>query len=192
VKQEVVTAYPSHACPCTVWAWPNNAQHRVWPRPGGSCRCTRIRGTLVPRTCARAVVASRGRVCRVTAKDRFKIIEKPFKSRICKPKRQGPGKRSLPGSLPKARQDTCRGKVSGAARYQARQGIRRGKVLAATRCDAVLLCCRSSASASMAFWGLPGMRGGVLCGRRRTVASGADGTSTFPMSKTPRYMYLDS
>ena len=24
------------------WAWPNSAQHRVWPRPGGSCRCTRV------------------------------------------------------------------------------------------------------------------------------------------------------
>ena len=24
------------------WAWPNSARHRVWPRPGGSCRCTRI------------------------------------------------------------------------------------------------------------------------------------------------------
>ena len=24
------------------WACPNSARHRVWPRPGGSCRCTRI------------------------------------------------------------------------------------------------------------------------------------------------------
>ena len=24
------------------WAWPNSAWHSVWPRPGGSCRCTRI------------------------------------------------------------------------------------------------------------------------------------------------------
>ena len=24
------------------WAWPNSARHRVWPRPGGSCRCTRV------------------------------------------------------------------------------------------------------------------------------------------------------
>ena len=24
------------------WAWPNSARHRVWPRPGGSCRCTRL------------------------------------------------------------------------------------------------------------------------------------------------------
>ena len=24
------------------WAWPNNARHRVWPKPGGSCQCTRV------------------------------------------------------------------------------------------------------------------------------------------------------
>ena len=24
------------------WAWPNSARHRVWPRPGGSCWCTRV------------------------------------------------------------------------------------------------------------------------------------------------------
>ena len=24
------------------WAWPNSAWHRVWPRPGGSCRCSRV------------------------------------------------------------------------------------------------------------------------------------------------------
>ena len=24
------------------WAWPNSARHRVWPRPGGSYRCTRV------------------------------------------------------------------------------------------------------------------------------------------------------
>ena len=24
------------------WAWPNSARHCVWPRPGGSCRCTKI------------------------------------------------------------------------------------------------------------------------------------------------------
>ena len=23
------------------WAWPNSARHRVWPRPGGSCQCTK-------------------------------------------------------------------------------------------------------------------------------------------------------
>ena len=31
------------ACACALfWAWPNSARHRVWPRPGGSCRCTKI------------------------------------------------------------------------------------------------------------------------------------------------------
>ena len=25
-----------------LWAWPNSARHRVWPWPGGSCRCTRV------------------------------------------------------------------------------------------------------------------------------------------------------
>ena len=24
------------------WAWSNSARHRVWPRPGGSCRCTKV------------------------------------------------------------------------------------------------------------------------------------------------------
>ena len=47
------------------WAWPNSARHRVWSRPGGSCRCTRVG---VPRTCARAVAAPRGKACRATAK----------------------------------------------------------------------------------------------------------------------------
>ena len=25
-----------------LWAWPNSARNRVWPRAGGSCRCTRV------------------------------------------------------------------------------------------------------------------------------------------------------
>ena len=24
------------------WAWSNSARHRVWPRPRGYCRCTRV------------------------------------------------------------------------------------------------------------------------------------------------------
>ena len=50
------------------WAWPNSARHRVWPRPGGSCRCTKVGVPLVSRTCARAVAASRGKACQVIAK----------------------------------------------------------------------------------------------------------------------------
>ena len=29
------------------WAWPNSARHRVWPRPGGSCRCTKVGALLL-------------------------------------------------------------------------------------------------------------------------------------------------
>ena len=34
----VKTAPPARAL---FWAWRNSARHRVWPRPGGSCRCTK-------------------------------------------------------------------------------------------------------------------------------------------------------
>jgi hypothetical protein len=37
----------------------------------------------------------------------------------------------------------------------------------------VLLCCCSSAFASVALWVLPGVRGRALCRRRRPVANGA-------------------
>ena len=34
---------PQAACArALLCAWPNSARHRVWPRPGGSCRCTRV------------------------------------------------------------------------------------------------------------------------------------------------------
>ena len=29
------------------WAQPNSARHRVWPRPGGSCRCTKVGALLL-------------------------------------------------------------------------------------------------------------------------------------------------
>src|SRR3954463_13858037 len=118
---------PGHACPCTVRAWPNNARHRVWPRPGGSCRCTKVGGTLVPRTCARAVVAPCGKACQGSAKSLHGPFwpreDQAFKNKVCKtrppargacrakearprqeelagmtePKHRDPGKWSLPG-----------------------------------------------------------------------------------------------
>src|SRR4051812_23794738 len=32
-------------------AWPNSTRHRVWPRPGGSCRCTKVGYSSIPNLC---------------------------------------------------------------------------------------------------------------------------------------------
>ena len=37
---------------------PTTLRAYVWPRPGGSCRCTKVGAFLYPFTCARAVVAT--------------------------------------------------------------------------------------------------------------------------------------
>src|SRR3954470_24884852 len=67
------------------------------------------RGTLVPRTCARAVVAPSGKACQGNAKNlhgpflgqiRPSIEDKktrPRQEELAGPRRQGPGKRGLPG-----------------------------------------------------------------------------------------------
>ena len=39
VRYGVTQAACAHAL---FWARPNSARHRVWPRLGGSCRCTRV------------------------------------------------------------------------------------------------------------------------------------------------------
>ena len=112
---------------------------------------------------------------------RSKIIKKPFKNKVCKAKRQGPGKGILPRSLSKTRgKMPAPGKVPGAARYLPRQGAYRGKV----RCRTIVLSLQCLRQRSI----LGPSRHAWQC----TVPSGADGTPAFPISKASRCAYLDS
>ena len=120
----------------------------------------------------------------------------PFKNKVFKLRRQGPGKRSLPGRPTKALQGTChdapralarqqgpgkrslpgrptkasRGPVSDKlpdpTRQRPRQGACRGKLPLCTRAPAHPPTCHPGA--------FPGARGERLCSQRCAVASGAN------------------
>ena len=34
--------FPATCARALFWAWPNSPGSHVWPRPGGSCRCTKV------------------------------------------------------------------------------------------------------------------------------------------------------
>src|SRR3954470_1332618 len=70
------------------------------------CRCTKVGGTLVPRTCARAVVAPRGKACQAIAKTLNGSLLGHSRTKYLS---QGPGKRSLPGRPPDERNAPARG-----------------------------------------------------------------------------------
>src|SRR3954466_11437697 len=183
------------------------------------CRCTKVGGTLVPRTCARAVVAPCGKACWGNAKNlhgpflgRMKTkylsqedeapargacrAEKtgPRQEELAGPRRQDPGKRSLPGRPSRStkapargarregqnkapqeklatahhapRQGLTSGKLSGTARQPPRQATCRGKS-PSQACAPAHLPTRHSGA-------LPEARGIALRGLRRAVACTAD------------------
>ena len=120
----------------------------------------------------------------------------PFKNKVFKPRRQGPGKRSLPGRPTKAHQGTCRDapraparrqgpgkrslpgrptkvprspvsdKLLDATRQRSRQGACRSKLPLCTHAPAHPPTCRPGT--------FPGARGKRLCSQRCVVASDAD------------------
>ena len=154
------------------WAWPNSARHRVWPRPGGSCRCTKVGVPQYPNLCTGScsfprqglLRARRRPSCSLLNHSRTKYTrhktETPARG-ACRegrtrlktaPLTQDPGKRSLLGRL----EDTPRrymrpgkgpgsGKLPGPARSRPRQGACR---------EGCAVCPRSSSSAHASPWGL--------------------------------------
>src|SRR3954469_22142847 len=71
------------------------------------------RGTLVPRTCARTVVAPRGKACQVTAKILRGSFE-PFKNKVFKPRHKAPARGACREGHPKEarpRQEELAGKA---------------------------------------------------------------------------------
>ena len=120
----------------------------------------------------------------------------PFKNKVFKPRRQGPGKRSLPGRPAKALQGTCRDaprvparrqgpskrslpgiptkayqgpvsdKLPDPTRQQPRQGACRGRLPLCTHAPAHPPTCRPRA--------FPGTCGERLCSQRCAVASDTD------------------
>ena len=109
----------------------------------------------------------------------------PFKNKVFKPRRQGPGKRSLPGRPTKAFQGTCRDAPRVPARPGERQASGRDKTTAAARRlprQVITLHPRSSASTNVLPWGLPrralqeavqpAVRGGKRADKIAIVASG--------------------
>ena len=135
---------------------------------------------------------------------------KPFKNKVFKPRRQGPGKRSLPGShsrtkyLSQGNKAPARGacregqprhlKELAATRHASRRGPVSDKLPDATRqqprqgaCRGKLpLCTRAPAHPPTCHPGtFPGVRGNRLCGQRCTVASDADKTAIVASGGVP-------
>ena len=101
------------------WAWPNSARHRVWPRPGGSCRCTKVGVPQYPNLCTGSCSFPRQGLLRARRRPSCSLLnhsktkytrhktETPARG-ACRegrtrlktaPLAQGPGKRSLSGRL---------------------------------------------------------------------------------------------
>ena len=79
----------------------------------------------------------------------------PFKNKVFKPRRQGPGKRRLPGRPTEASQGTCRDAPRVPARPNERQASGCDKTTTAARHlqrQAATLCPRSSASTNVSPW----------------------------------------
>src|SRR6187399_2512341 len=138
------------------WAWPNSARHRVWPRPGGSCRCTKVGVPQYPNLCTGSSSFPRQglpRACRkpfrsLLSHSKTKYTRQKIKtpaSGACREGRprlktitltQDPGKRSLPGrpedciSKDMPRRTLRPGRTRGVTSFRARQDQDPGKVLA--------------------------------------------------------------
>ena len=139
------------------WAWPKSARHRVWPRPGGSCRCTKVGVPQYPNLCTGScsfprqglLRARRRPSCLLLNHSKTKYtrqkIETPARG-ACREGRtrlktvsptRDPGKRSLPGRTEHGISEDSPwriarpGKARRATSFQARQGSNRDKALAA-------------------------------------------------------------
>ena len=100
---------------------PTTGHAYVWPRPGGSCRCTKVGALLLhPFTCARIIRAAptatlsraeEGRRSTLRPKRRHDQGRKESKRA-----RWTPPARPFPGWLLQPRQDHCRGNLPDASR----------------------------------------------------------------------------
>ena len=104
------------------------------------------------------------------------FLLEPFKNKVFKSRRQGPGKRSLPGRPTTALQETCRDAPHVPARSGERQAAGLDKMTTPTRyspgarCHSVPTLQRTHPRVAMR---LPqGARGGSLCSQGNVVASG--------------------
>ena len=133
------------------------------------------RGTLVSRTCARAVAAPRGKACRVTAKvlhgSSGAIQEQSIQAKETRPRqeelagKQGTSRR-LAATPRASRQGPRAGKLAGPTRGGPRQGTCRGRRP---------FCAHAPAHPpTVALGASPGARGGRLCSQRCAVACEAD------------------
>ena len=97
---------------------PTTCRAYVWPRPGGSCRCTKVGALLFyPFTCARTVgAAPTATLSRAEeGSRRHKAIRGNAKTQS-KRARWTPPARPLPGQPPRPRQEPCRGNLPDANR----------------------------------------------------------------------------
>ena len=107
---------------------PTTPRARVWPRPGGSCRCTKVWVLLVPHTCARAVVAmpvarpTKGQLeTRTRYQEGVQADDLGRKTGGHLPGKILPGRAREDPARPRARQGLTPGKVSHPARSPLRQ-----------------------------------------------------------------------
>ena len=110
-REETYRGKNHPACPRTVFGpSPTTRCAYVWPRPGGSCQCTKEGAHLCTPLPVRGQSEPRPRSSVVPLE--------PFKNKVFKLRRQGPGKRSLLGRPTKALQGTCRDAPCTPARQQ--------------------------------------------------------------------------
>ena len=153
---------PGRACPCPVLGLAQQRSAQCVAQAKGLLSVYWSRGTLVTRTCARAVAAPRGKACRVTATvlrgSIGDIQEQSIQAKETRPRQEElAGKTNQGISRPGERQASGRDKMTTAARRLPRQ--------------ATTLYLRSSTSTNVSPWGLsrhvwreavqPAVRGGM-------------------------------
>ena len=104
---------------------PTTCRAYVWPRPGGSCRCTKVGALLLTpllvhgqsEPCAAATPSRAGEGSRREAKGtrRSEATPRP-ETQDSKGARWTPPARPLPGRPPRPQQGACRGKLPDAGR----------------------------------------------------------------------------
>ena len=186
--------FPATCARALFWAWPNSPGSHVWPRPGGSYRCTKVEVFLVPLTCARAVVAVPWRALPGNdwSSHETKTVlagkESPGKLR---PRQALPGERHQDNKPEDKRSGGCRGparpfpaRLFPARPLPARPRTRQDPVPASSgpSKDSASACkqyYRSSAATSPVVYGLSAwLRGTMLA---METLSGADGMASFPI-----------
>ena len=112
----------------------------------------------------------------------------PFTNKVFKSRRQGPGKRSLPGRPTEASQGTCRDAPRVPARPGERQASGRDKTTTAASGHSVPTLQRIHQR--VALGAFPGTRGGRLCSQRKAVAFDADKIAIVAGGGTPDGPFL--